>query len=270
MTVLATDQPLGALEVVHLFHGAMPTGVSVSHSGRIFVNFPRWGDDVKFTVAEIRDGELVAYPSQAFNDCDGTADPDALVSVQSIVVDPADRLWILDTGSPMFSPTAYGGPKLVGVDLSTNKVFQKILFPQEVVTPESYVNDVRFDLRRGQAVIGFGENPVSVVVDDGALLAQFPEGYRHLAYLQTRIGYDVKKDMPGLKGAEVEALYRRGKAWLSGAASSTWCSPMSGSGHTLVLSGSCARCSARTGRGRQSSPAASSTTCQCRWSRAAV
>jgi hypothetical protein len=53
---------------------------------------------------------------------------------------------------------------------------------------------------------------------EGALLAQFPEGYRHLAYLQTRIGYEVKKDMPGLKGPAVEALYARGKAWLSGAA----------------------------------------------------
>jgi hypothetical protein len=52
---------------------------------------------------------------------------------------------------------------------------------------------------------------------DPALLAQFPEGYRHLAYLQTRIGYDVKRDMPGLKGAQVETLYARGRAWLSGA-----------------------------------------------------
>jgi hypothetical protein len=60
-------------------------------------------------------------------------------------------------------------------------------------------------------------DPAARLSLDGALLAQFPEGYRHLAYLQTRIGYDVKKDMPGLKGAEVEALYRRGKAWLSGA-----------------------------------------------------
>ena len=48
------------------------------------------------------------------------------------------------------------------------------------------------------------------------LLAQFPEGYRHLAYLQTRIGYKVKTDMPGLDGPEVEALYRRGEAWLKG------------------------------------------------------
>lgn len=53
---------------------------------------------------------------------------------------------------------------------------------------------------------------------DAALLAQFPEGYRHLAYLQTRIGYAVKRDMPGLKGAEVERLYADGAAWLKGAA----------------------------------------------------
>jgi hypothetical protein len=52
---------------------------------------------------------------------------------------------------------------------------------------------------------------------DNALLESFPEGYRHLAYIQTRIGYKVKQDMPGLKGPEVEALYARGKAWLSGA-----------------------------------------------------
>lgn len=51
---------------------------------------------------------------------------------------------------------------------------------------------------------------------DLALLAQFPEGYRHLAYLQTRIGYPVKRDMPGLSGPEVERLYARGAEWLAG------------------------------------------------------
>ena len=51
---------------------------------------------------------------------------------------------------------------------------------------------------------------------DPALLSRFPEGYRHLAYLQTRIGYDVKPDMPGLKGLAVEQLYQRGTAWLAG------------------------------------------------------
>ena len=52
---------------------------------------------------------------------------------------------------------------------------------------------------------------------DAGLLAQFPAGYRHLAYVQARIGYDVKPDMPGLTGPEVEGLYRRGADWLAGA-----------------------------------------------------
>lgn len=47
-------------------------------------------------------------------------------------------------------------------------------------------------------------------------LESFPEGYRHLAYLQTGIGYRVKTDMPGLTGGAVQALYGRGRRWLSG------------------------------------------------------
>ncbi len=59
-------------------------------------------------------------------------------------------------------------------------------------------------------------DPAAELQLDRNLLAQFPEGYRHLAYLQTRIGYKVKTDMPGLDGAEVAALYRRGEDWLNG------------------------------------------------------
>lgn len=51
---------------------------------------------------------------------------------------------------------------------------------------------------------------------DAALLGSFPEGYRHLAYLQSQIGYKIKPDMPGLRGAAVDALYRSGAAWLRG------------------------------------------------------
>jgi hypothetical protein len=50
---------------------------------------------------------------------------------------------------------------------------------------------------------------------DKELLARFPEGYRHLAYLQSRIGYNVKPDMPGIEGSELEQLYRRGTDWLA-------------------------------------------------------
>jgi hypothetical protein len=59
-------------------------------------------------------------------------------------------------------------------------------------------------------------DPAARLTLDPALLQRFPEGYRHLAYLQTEIGFKVKPDMPGLKGPEVEALYARGRAWLDG------------------------------------------------------
>ena len=59
-------------------------------------------------------------------------------------------------------------------------------------------------------------DPAAKLSLDQDLLAQFPEGYRHLAYLQTRIGYKVKRDMPGLDGPELDALYAKGAAWLKG------------------------------------------------------
>ena len=59
-------------------------------------------------------------------------------------------------------------------------------------------------------------DPAAHLKLDADLLERFPEGYRHLAYLQSGIGYKVKPDMPGLKGPEVEALYARGRAWLEG------------------------------------------------------
>jgi hypothetical protein len=60
-------------------------------------------------------------------------------------------------------------------------------------------------------------DPAAELVIDQKKLAEFPQGYRHLAYIQTQIGYTVKRDMPHLTGPEVDALYARGKAWLNGA-----------------------------------------------------
>jgi hypothetical protein len=60
-------------------------------------------------------------------------------------------------------------------------------------------------------------DPAARLQLDAALLARFPEGYRHLAYLQTRLGFTVKPDMPQLRGPQVERLYAQGQAWLGGA-----------------------------------------------------
>jgi hypothetical protein len=59
-------------------------------------------------------------------------------------------------------------------------------------------------------------DPQAILQLDADLLGRFPEGYRYLAYAQTKNGFTVKPDMPTLKGAQVEALYRRGVAWLAG------------------------------------------------------
>jgi len=59
-------------------------------------------------------------------------------------------------------------------------------------------------------------DPAAKLELDATILQRFPEGYRHLAYVQTIIGHKVKPDMPGLKGPEVEALYARGRRWLGG------------------------------------------------------
>ena len=61
-------------------------------------------------------------------------------------------------------------------------------------------------------------DPAGKVELDQTLLMSFPEGYRHLAYLQSQIGYKIKMSMPGLKSEAVEALYKRGADWLAGGA----------------------------------------------------
>jgi hypothetical protein len=60
-------------------------------------------------------------------------------------------------------------------------------------------------------------DPAATLALDPALLARFPEGYRHLAYLQSKVGFNVKEGLPGVKGATVEKLYAEGQAWLDGA-----------------------------------------------------
>jgi hypothetical protein len=62
-------------------------------------------------------------------------------------------------------------------------------------------------------------DPTARLELDTALLDSFPDGYRHLAYLQSRIGFTIKRDLPQLKGDVVQALYAHGRKWLEGARS---------------------------------------------------
>ena len=61
-------------------------------------------------------------------------------------------------------------------------------------------------------------DPAATLALDATRLAAFPEGYRHLAYLQSSIGFKIKPNLPGLRGEAVERLYAEGRAWLAGSA----------------------------------------------------
>ncbi|MGY6253207.1 L-dopachrome tautomerase-related protein [Paraburkholderia caledonica] len=151
----ATERTIGSIETVATFSGPMPTGVTVTETGRIFVNFPRWGDDVQATVAEVRDGRVVAYPNADINRADASHAAAHFLSVQSVVADGRGRLWVLDTAAPNFSNPVAGGAKLVAIDLATNRVVKTLVFPANVMRAQTYVNDVRFDFRVGKAGVAY-------------------------------------------------------------------------------------------------------------------
>nr|WP_295664261.1 L-dopachrome tautomerase-related protein [Polymorphobacter sp.] len=126
------------------------TGVSVTPDGRTFVNFPRWTDDAPISVAEVLPGnKLRPYPDAKWNSWRNAKQSempvgDYFVCVQSIVADGRGSLWVLDPAAPGNEKILPGGPKLVRIDLATNKVIKVVRFAESVVLQGSYLNDIRF------------------------------------------------------------------------------------------------------------------------------
>lgn len=163
--LLATPVFCSAAELheVASFPDQQVTGVTVSKTGRVFVNFPDWLDGHTISVAEIIDGKPEPYPNEEWNK-KGAAGSH-FVCVQSVVVDPQDNLWILDPAAPKLKEIVKGGPKLVKVDLKTNQVVQTIPFGEDVAPKKSYLNDVRFDPAGDVAYITESGKGALIVVD---------------------------------------------------------------------------------------------------------
>jgi sugar lactone lactonase YvrE len=125
------------------------TGVTVSETGRIFVNFPRWSEDTAVSVAELgADGSLTPYPDAKWNSWRNAAKwqmsaADHWVCVQSVVADGRGNLFVLDPAAPAQAQMVEGGPKLVRIDLASNAVAQIIAFDPSMAPQGSYLNDVR-------------------------------------------------------------------------------------------------------------------------------
>ncbi len=154
-----------ALESV-AFSDAQWTGLAVSGEERLFVNYPRWSEDVPVSVAELVKGHPVPYPDAAMNDWRPGRDPaEHLVCVQAVFIDDRDRLWILDPANPQFKGVIPGGPKLLQVDLASNKVVTTYRFGSDIAREHSYLNDVRIDSRRGFAFITDSGDGALIVLD---------------------------------------------------------------------------------------------------------
>ncbi len=144
----AAQTPSGPrLEKVATFEHQV-TGVAVARDGRVFVNFPRWTEDSPVSVAEVKAGKLVPYPDEGWNGWrnakkDEVTPEDHWVCVQSVVAN-GGSLWVLDPAAPALEKIVKGGPKLVQIDLGTNKVVRTYPFSEQVAPEGTYLNDIRF------------------------------------------------------------------------------------------------------------------------------
>jgi sugar lactone lactonase YvrE len=133
------------------FEGQQVTGVTVSTTGRIFVNFPRWRKGVENSVVEItKDNQKVAYPNKEWNSWEiGSAVEDQkFVGVQSVVAFE-NMLYVLDTRSPLFG-AVLDAPRLFVFNLSDNKLEKTYILQKGSYYPNSYINDLRVDKKNNK------------------------------------------------------------------------------------------------------------------------
>ncbi|NIO17204.1 MAG: hypothetical protein GTN70_09430 [Deltaproteobacteria bacterium] len=148
------------------FSDAQWTGLAVSKEGRLFVNYPRWSENVPVSVAELAEGTPVPYPDTAMNDWKEGKDPAThLICVQAVFVDEKNRLWILDPANPRFKGVIPGGPKLLQVDLATDTVTRTFRFGSDIAPQNSYLNDIRIDTQRGFAYMTDSGNGALIALD---------------------------------------------------------------------------------------------------------
>jgi hypothetical protein len=140
--------------------------VAVSDKGRIFASFPRWlGDDTPSVGEVMKDGSIRAFPGGDWNQWTPGASPqNRFVNINSVQVDRQNNLWVVDSASPRFGqPVIAGGPKLVQIDLTTNKVKRVYRFNSQIAPARSTLNDVQ--VRDGYAYLTESGLGAIIVVD---------------------------------------------------------------------------------------------------------
>ena len=126
------------------FHGAQVTGVTSDETGRIFANFPRWRENIPFSVVEIgKDGNPTPYPDKEWNTWNGRPRKNHFTCVQSVLAHKRS-LYVLDPSNPKMEGVV-GEPKLYEFNLETNELVKTYTFNRTVAPKKSYLNDLRVD-----------------------------------------------------------------------------------------------------------------------------
>lgn len=167
-TVVSTQTDSAAQQIIQVaeFKGQQVTGVSVSDSGRIFVNFPRWRKGVTNSVIEIKtDNQKKSYPNAAWNSWEigQTVVDNKFVGVQSVVAFE-NRLYVLDTRSQLFE-NVLDAPRVFVFDLMTNDLIRTYILAKNSYHFDSYINDLRVDKKNNKIYFTDSGHAGLVVLD---------------------------------------------------------------------------------------------------------
>ncbi len=153
------------LEEAHQFGKYQPVGMAISKEGRTFVTFPKWSNDYKNALIEIKaDGSEVPYPNQEWNTWDTTHLQDRFISLQAVFIDDQNTLWALDPANPDFGKSIVDGIKLVKINLATNQI-ERIYRFEDLPRSKTGLNDVNVDTKRNLAYLSDPGRAALVVLD---------------------------------------------------------------------------------------------------------
>jgi sugar lactone lactonase YvrE len=216
------------IEEYHYYYEQWPIGLAISSKGRFFASYTR--GNYSFTLGEaVNKTAEVPYPSAGLNlpvsqlnttwngIQFGSSNSTGLISVQALYITPEtstrpETLWVVDTGRPTITgeggapemPYAQpGGPKIVGVNISSDMVYATYTFPASVHYPDSYMNDIRFDLRANLTASGKG---VAYIVDSsdegrpGFIVLDLGTGKSWRRLTQHPSTLRVDRDVPSYQG----------------------------------------------------------------------
>ncbi len=141
--------PVLSQKKVVSFKGAQVTGITISETGRLFANFPRWRKDIPYSVVEVMDdGSIKPYPNSAWNiwSLDQKPQDNQFISVQAMWAD-ADKLYVIETANPQFKGIITT-PKVQVFDLKTNSHLKTYTLTDGSFTNNTYINDMRIDHKR--------------------------------------------------------------------------------------------------------------------------